>query len=108
MERNILNFRKTNHFLLRQWFRNIDDDILQKILSDAKLNNTNDTKIALIVRDSFLKTIYQNDKNVYCSCLKKHLVIICKSNILITLYTTSTTNDFDLLQQFKQYQTIIV
>ena len=76
MKTQILNFRKTDHFIYRQWDRNVDDCVLKKVLM-----HTDQTKCkkAVVVTPHFLK-----NKGVHKG--NKCLVLIIKDNLLLTTY----------------------
>lgn len=78
MTTQILNYKKTNHFLFSQWDRSINDQILQKILPFLECISCK--KDVIIVSPNFLKR-----KGIF---RKGHesLIIITKQNLLITCY----------------------
>lgn len=78
MTTQILGYRKTDHFLYRQWDRSIHDQILYKIL--PYIQCTNCTKDIIIVSASFLKRNGVKVKE------NKSLVIIASKNVLSTCY----------------------
>lgn len=105
MKRTIYNFRKTDHFLHRQWHRGIEDNLLENLLADLPPQPKN-TKTVLIVLKSHLE--YLKKKQKYYVHSKGHLVIICKANVLITVFFVDILNDFYLFSQFKQYEKILL
>lgn len=78
MTTQILNFKKTDHFLHSQWNRSINDQTLYKIL--PLLECTSGKKDVIIASPSFLKQKGVS-KNRHES-----LIIISKQNILLTCY----------------------
>lgn len=78
MKTKILNFRKTDHFLYSQWRRNVEDQLLYKLLPYVKCTMCN--KDVIIVYPSFLRKLGVSTKNNDC------LVIITSDNVLITCY----------------------
>ncbi|TVR83257.1 MAG: hypothetical protein EA412_01015 [Chitinophagaceae bacterium] len=73
----ILEFIKSNHFMLRQWDRKIEDKILYKILPHAK--STNYEKEVVIVKPNFLKKLNLIKDN-------HSLVLIKKKRLLLTIF----------------------
>lgn len=78
MKTKILNYRKTDHFLYRQWDRGIDSRIIESITSN--INGVFKDKTLLVIGKSDLK------KFGLKSASNLHLVLVIKRNILITLY----------------------
>lgn len=78
METQILEFRKTNHFMFSQWDRSIDDKMLYAILPFVKCNKCE--KDVVFVMPSFLnrRGISTDEKN--------SLILIIKYKLLLTAY----------------------
>lgn len=78
MNKQILEFRKTDHFLFQQWNRSLDDQMLYKILPFVEC--TKCEKDVVIVLPSFLKKkgLYKNEE----TCL----ILIVKKNLILTGY----------------------
>lgn len=102
MERNINTFRKTDHFLLRQWFRNIEDSLLEKVLPQMQdATSAIDNRNALVVSQKRLSQMKKQGIDVPEIGKRQHLVIIWKRHILITVFVSNDANDFDLLRRLK-------
>lgn len=86
MKIRLLNFRKTDHFYFRQWDRNIDDQMLCKILPYVECSEC--VKDVIIAHPTFLRRRGINAKSNEC------LVVIISHNVLITCYWC---NDIDYL-----------
>jgi hypothetical protein len=78
MTTKILNFRKTDHFLYRQWDRKVDDILLGKIL--PYVNGKKNEKEVTIVFSSFLKKSKIKNKNNNC------FILITKGAVILTCY----------------------
>ena len=78
MNRKIQNFRKTDHFLLGQWDRSIDDQLLGKILPFIESNEFE--KRVVLVLPSFLRKKGFGKDDETC------LVLIVKRNLIVTGY----------------------
>ena len=78
MTTQILEFKKTNHFLLSQWDRSIDDQLLYKVLPFVKC--TKCEKDVVFVMPSHLqkKGIAKDDKQC--------LILVIKQKLLLTAY----------------------
>ena len=78
MKNRLLDFKKTNHFLLSQWDRSIDDPLLYNVLPFVEC--TNCEKDIVFVMPSFLnkKGIGKDDKQC--------LILIIKRKLLVTGY----------------------
>jgi hypothetical protein len=78
MTTKILEFRKTDHFLLSQWDRNINDQLLHKVLPFVQC--TNCEKDVVFVMPSHLQKrgVAKDDKQC--------LILVIKNNLLITGY----------------------
>jgi hypothetical protein len=78
MNKSVLEFKKTDHFLHSQWNRSIDDKLLYKTL--PFVDCTNYEKDVVIVWPSFLKTKGIDKGAENC------LVLIVKKKLLLTGY----------------------
>jgi hypothetical protein len=78
MKKRIFNFRKTDHFLLSQWDRSIDDQMLYKILPFVEC--TDCEKDVIMALPSFLnkKGVAKDDKQC--------LILIAKQQLFLTGY----------------------
>lgn len=74
----ILDFFKTEHFLLRQWENGIEDMQLRKAI--PHLSSKENKKTVVIVMPSFFQEEYNNKKGKSC------LILITYQNILKTTY----------------------
>lgn len=75
---NILNYRKSNHFLLKQWDRCIEDTFLYKVL--PYIDQLKSGKNIIIAKPIFL-----NRKGIVMDSMIS-LVVVIKENLLITCY----------------------
>lgn len=80
----ILEFRKTDHFLLSQWNRSIDDKLLYKVLPFVEC--THCEKDIVLVLPSFL------DKKGIAKDGETCLILIIKSNLILTGYWCDNPN----------------
>ncbi len=78
MNNQILEFRKTDHFLYKQWDRRIDDKMLYSILPFVEC--TKCEKDVVFVLPSFLKRKGLSIDDVQC------LILITRGNLLLTGY----------------------
>jgi len=78
MNTQILEYRKTDHFLLSQWDRKIDDDMLYKILPFIECVEC-EKDIILIMPSFLIKKRMQKDH-------KQCLILIIKEKRLITSF----------------------
>jgi len=76
MKNKILEFKKTNHFLLSQWDRSIEDQILYKILPFVECTEC-DKDVVLVLPSFLKKRAIEKDEE---SCL----VLIIKGSLIIT------------------------
>jgi len=89
MERKILNFSKTNHALLRQWERKIDDRIL--FLSLRYIDIVPETKTIFIVKQS--KIIEWVQKKLYDNfSINKDLHIVIDKATIVSCYYTDNSD----------------
>jgi hypothetical protein len=79
--RKIFEFRKTDHFLFRQWERGFDDCLLKKII--PHINNVICKKKVVIVDKAFLIK-----KGIKCKAAR--LIIVIKDKCLATIYWMET------------------
>ena len=78
MTTQILEFKKTNHFLLSQWDRSIDDQLLYKVLPFVKC--TKCEKDVVFVMPSHLQ------KKGIAKVDKQCLILVIKQKLLLTAY----------------------
>lgn len=78
MNKQILEFRKTDHFLFSQWDRSIDDQMLYKILPYVECTKCD--KDVVLVLPLFLKKKGLAKDEETC------LVLIVKRNLILTGY----------------------
>lgn len=81
MNKKILEYRKTAHFLFRQWERGITDLLLYSVLPFAS-SKEKDTLILLVEKSVLSK----NHKNLQVKNLKKYLALIIKEKTLNTCF----------------------
>lgn len=105
MKRSILKFRKTDHFLHRQWFRGVDDELLEILFKNLPIIPNNNVKTALILTRTHLARLDKKYKFLLPN--DKHLVIIYKGYSLITIYLSETNSDFCLLSKLRKYTIIL-
>jgi len=84
MKNRILEYKKTDHFMLSQWDRNIDDQLLCRIL--PFVSPPNGDKEIVLVLPSFLKGKGFSTEKESC------LIIIAKKNLLLTGYWCNHPN----------------
>lgn len=79
----MLYFRKTTHFIYRQWDRGIDDIDMNKILVKLhqKLEKITSTKTLVFVGEQMLKKLGLKYKNV-----SNLVLVLHKQNLLITMF----------------------
>jgi hypothetical protein len=104
MEHSINTFRKTDHFMLRQWFRKIDDSFLETILPQMQyVTRPTDSRNALVISQKSL--VQMKSQGIDVPQIGRHhqLVVIWKAYLLITIYIYESKgyNDLDLLQRLK-------
>lgn len=108
MERSISTFRKTDHFLRQQWFRNIEDSFLEKILPQIEYaTDATDNRNALVVSQKCLNQLKKQGIDVPEIGKRQHLVIIWKTRLLITVFVSKDENDYELLRRLKGCRTLI-
>lgn len=100
METQILEFRKTDHFLFSQWDRSINDHMLYKILPLVVC--TKCEKNVVLALPSFLKRkgLAKDDQ----SCL----VLIIKRNLILTAYWCDHPNYLFKKEKGAHFQMIYV
>lgn len=98
MTTQVLEFRKTHHFMFSQWDRKIDDKMLYAILSFVKCNKCE--KDVVFVMPSFLnrKGISTDDNNT--------LIIIIKNKLLLTAYWCDHPNYIFNKEKNAHYQIV--
>ncbi len=98
MNSQLLEYRRTNHFLFNQWNRNIDDSILHKVL--PYINCSKCEKDVIIVMPSFLKKKGVEKDDETC------LILIAKKNLIVTgfwcdhpnyLFKKEKSSDFQII-----------
>lgn len=99
MTTQILNFRKTDHFLYSQWGRKIDDQVLYKVLPFVEC--TKCCKDVIIVRPTFLRRKGINAKS------NESLVIIANRNILVTCYWCEHADYLYSKESYAHFQELI-
>lgn len=98
MTTQILNFKKTNHFLYSQWDRSIHDEILYKVLPYVAC--TTCKKDVVIVCPSFLKRKGIKSKN------RESLIIITSNNTLTTCYWCDHPDYLYSKEPFAHFQNL--
>jgi len=78
MKTKTLNFKKTDHFLYRQWDRKLEDSCLEKILNKVYISSKK--KTMLIVGSKVLKEVGCRFR------ANENMIIIVRSNLLITFF----------------------
>lgn len=84
MNKQILQFFKTDHFLLSQWKRKIDDQMLYKLLPHVEC--TQCEKDIVLFMPSFLKEKGLFKDNKQC------IILVLSENKLVTAYWCKTPN----------------
>ncbi len=103
MKRFIGYFRKTDHFMKRQWFRYIEDSFLEKLLPKFSKHQDSNAKKAIIISRNSLKKMNIMGKETPKLKQTQHLVIILESNRLVTIYISDYANDAELLKSLSGY-----
>lgn len=83
-KRNILQFNKTDHFLLRQWERNIDDRLLRYVL--IKLQRKLRDRTNILVTTTTMKQLIKSGIYIPKDYANKNLLIVSHDNTLITTF----------------------
>jgi hypothetical protein len=96
MNKQILEFRKTHHFLFSQWDRKIDDQLLYKIL--PYIECTNCEKDIVFALPSFLKKKEISKDENQC------LILVIKNKLLITAYWCKDPNYLFNKNEYPHYQ----
>ena len=78
MKNRILEFIKTDHFLLSQWDRKVDDTMLYKILPSVECSKCD--KDLVVIVPSFLKRKEIAKSEKHC------LILIIKAKLILTAY----------------------
>lgn len=102
MLRQIRAFRKTSHFLYRQWDRSIDDALLTELLNHLPKPYLAQQKYNLVFSRSFCLALRK--KGFFVPKLGKNecLILSIKNFTLITIYKYSSTDD--LLRLLKAHR----
>ncbi len=100
MKTTIFDYAKTEHFMLRQWDRSIEDNLLKEVLPHIRLNKKNKIKKVTFVLPSFLK------KKGASIGDKMSLVLISRNNPLITGYWCDHPNYLFDKEKNANYQII--
>lgn len=74
MNKQILNYRKTEHFLYRQWDRGISDDILSKLLVFCPKDKPN--LLVVVSREAIHQLGIKRREELFIK-LDKNLLITC-------------------------------
>lgn len=98
MNKQILNYRKTNHFLYSQWDRSIHDEILYKVLPYVEC--TTCKKDVIIVSHSFLKR-----KGIILR-KRESLIIITSNKTLTTCYWCDHPDYLYSKEPFSHFQNL--
>jgi hypothetical protein len=104
MERSINTFSKTDHFMLKQWFRKVEDSFLETILPQMQyVTQPTDSRNALVISQKSLAQMKFQGIDIPQIGRHHHLVVIWKAHLLITIYIYESKgyNDSDLLQRLK-------
>ena len=99
MQKQILEFNKSQHFLFSQWDRKISDQILNKILPFVECEASCNKKVVIVV-PSFLKSKDIDKGNKDC------LILIIKQKYLITGYWCNHPNYLFKKSEQSNYQLI--
>lgn len=94
MKNKIKGFIKSEHFLLRQWQRKVDDELLSLVLNKRKFNKD---ICVLVISKKIVKKI---------SKVNHELFILIRGNILVTcfygemrdFFNTKYDNHFEIIQ----------
>jgi len=92
-------YRKTEHFLYRQWDRGVSDKLIDVIISNVK--SEPQKKSLIIAGNTFMKKHGVKTKN------NQNLVVVVKNRALITLYFVCDLFGF-LKVSSKRFKIIIL
>lgn len=84
MNKQILEFRKTDHFLFSQWDRKIDDQMLYKILPFVECTECEKDVVFVLPSFLYIKGLRKDNK----TCL----ILIIKKNRILTGYWCNHPN----------------
>ena len=90
----ILQFKKSDHFLYSQWDRGLDDKMLYRLL--PYVNDDTSNKRVAIFTPSFLKKLKVFKDDVSC------LVMVVKNKLLVTAYWCDHPNYLFVNQEEKE------
>lgn len=99
MTTQIAKFQKTEHFLLRQWDRDIDDNVLCAVYPLVK--SIKNKKEVVFVMPSFFKKQGMPQQTTRC------LILIIKGNLLISGYWRNQSECFFGQKIFSNPQILI-
>ena len=85
MKANILNFHKTEHFLFRQWDRDIDDNILLKSLQSLE-SNPKGKNLIIVGADIINRWVKETEVDEKYKSQRTNLFIIIDNHTLITCF----------------------
>ncbi len=95
-------FRKTSHFLYRQWDRSIDDTLLLELLNHLPKPYLANQKYNLVFSKTFCLALRKKGFHVPALGKNECLILSIKNFTLITVYKYSSTDD--LLRLLKAHQ----
>jgi len=98
MKEQVLEFKKSDHFLYSQWSRKISDQLLRNVLSSVEVQSKN--KKTIIVFPSYLKKLKSEPRETDC------LILIFKEKILVTGYWCDRPNYLFSLKEQTSYHLI--
>ena len=102
MKRLINCFRKTNHFMYRQWDRVIEDTFLAEISKQIERKRTSfDGRLNVIINYRYVSALQGICPDL--PILKKHecIVLVIYSDRFITAYKSEEKNHLDLLKRLR-------
>lgn len=100
MNSKIAGYSKTEHFMLRQWQRNVSDDILFKALNNLDANKGD---FLMVVSRDFAKRKSKQKTQELFVLIKNKTLITCFYGELKNLLTNKKKLNYKIIQQ-NQYE----
>lgn len=102
MNSRIFKYYKTEHFLLRQWERGIQDELLLKVLRHSQ--EKPDHKLVLIIKSALLKYWFHQNIFIPRRALNMYLVIVLHHNLLVTGFFCRNIHKVFSNYQFEEFK----
>ena len=94
---NICAFRKTNHFLFRQWDRCINDTLLQEFMRNLPRHYNPKAKYNLVFSRSYCLTLIAKGFEVPKLNKNECIILAIENFRLLTIYKYTSTDDLFVL-----------